>query len=401
VNDLLPPDDGTASTRSTGRPDVLLVGAFERDNFGDSLFLLLVERLLAPRSTAVASVLSSDATSTTGRVVPSLTAMLELRPWDVVWVVGGEVGGVSVDDALPMSLPEPLGSSYESMPLEDRRSFDRFLTGLDADAPAYLPVVPASPETPPTKVVLHSVGLTGMVDHVTGEPGRRFAEAVQSAAVVSVREEASFELCRSLDVDALLGPDLVHTLPLVAPDLGRRADDTRRVVFQMNRAMLEAQDVDELADALIAVCHELGAVPVLFPAGTARHHDSAESYRELQEVLVARAPELTSTVLETRDPMALAAAVASSALWIGSSLHGRIVSAAYGVPRISLPVEKVSAYATTWDPDMPYDVPVTDLVPAARAAVERADLPEAVAASSELTRRARDTFDAVCERIFR
>ena len=40
--------------------------------------------------------------------------------------------------------------------------------------------------------------------------------------------------------------------------------------------------------------------------------------------------------------MVLARLIANAYAWIGSSLHGRIISAAYGVPRVSLDKPKVN-----------------------------------------------------------
>ena len=53
---------------------------------------------------------------------------------------------------------------------------------------------------------------------------------------------------------------------------------------------------------------------------------------------------------------------------IGTSLHVRIVAAAYGVPRVSLAKPKPTRYARLWDPDMPFDVALEDLDAAVEAA---------------------------------
>src|SRR5690606_38014138 len=59
---------------------------------------------------------------------------------------------------------------------------------------------------------------------------------------------------------------------------------------------------------------------------------------------------------DRRRPYDLVDEIAGVGLWVGLSLHGRIISGAYGVPRVSFTKRKVDAYASTWDPDMPWGV---------------------------------------------
>ena len=60
---------------------------------------------------------------------------------------------------------------------------------------------------------------------------------------------------------------------------------------------------------------------------------------------------------------------------IATSLHARIVAAAYGVPRVSLAKPKPTRYARLWDPDMPFDVALEGLDAAVEAACARRSSP--------------------------
>ena len=92
---------------------------------------------------------------------------------------------------------------------------------------------------------------------------------------------------------------------------------------------------------------------------------------------------------------------------MGSSLHGRIVAAAFGRPHLNLrpPVAadrpgKVTAYADTWEParraaGVPAEVDVHDLAPALHAALA-VDAATLQAQADDLAARYRSGFEALC-----
>ena len=84
---------------------------------------------------------------------------------------------------------------------------------------------------------------------------------------------------------------------------------------------------------------------------------------------------------------------------VGTSLHVRIIAAAYGVPRVTLARWKPTQYARAWDPDMPFDVGLRELdgaVEAAIAAGRRSDVAERSAA---LAWRAHEHQAALARRV--
>ena len=100
-------------------------------------------------------------------------------------------------------------------------------------------------------------------------------------------------------------------------------------------------------------------------------------------------------MLEDRRPLALVDHIRRARVVIGTSLHVRIVAAAYGVPRVSLAKPKPTRYARLWDPDMPFDVALEQLDAAIAAALARAERPEAAEHAAGLSRAAHENLEAL------
>ena len=90
------------------RPRVLLVGAYERDNFGDLLFLLVTERYLEGADVVAAAPFAADMRALLGRRIPAYGPLLRDERFDAVWTVGGQVGRIDLERAFKLSAaPRP------------------------------------------------------------------------------------------------------------------------------------------------------------------------------------------------------------------------------------------------------------------------------------------------------
>src|SRR5215218_1336037 len=90
---------------------VLLVGAYERDNFGDLLFLLVTERYLV-----AAAPFSADMRALLGRHIPAYGPLLRDEAFDAIWTVGGQVGRVDLLRAYRMSASPEAWAAFEAAP---------------------------------------------------------------------------------------------------------------------------------------------------------------------------------------------------------------------------------------------------------------------------------------------
>lgn len=371
--------------RTTLNANVLLIGAYERDNFGDLLFYQLTREYLGDHNIVAGSIIGADMTSLLGTHVYPHNDLLASRAWDLIWVVGGEIGGVDAEGALAMSLDETEGRIFDAAGTEGKHVIARYLSGASAHSPAYLPVKSKFPLNAQTPLVINSVGLGNTLPADSARSGDSAVPAIRSAAAIVVRDAVSYDFAKSIGKESVLSPDMVHAISLQHPELASSAaEDDPYFIFQSSAHLIEEFGAEAIARSLARVATETGWRPAFFLAGTARHHDRKDQYDGIKSALEAIAPEVHPIDFGTRRPMKLASKIASSKLWIGTSLHGRIIASSFSLPRVSLTNLKVATYAATWDSDFPINIEFDGLSEAVSNARAASEVASNVAASREI-----------------
>ena len=123
-------------------PRVLLVGAYERDNLGDLLFLLVTEPYLAGCDVVAAAPFSADMTAQLDRRVPAYASLLQRERFDAIWTAGGQVGAIDVARAYRLSAPPRAYRRFVRASDRRRAAILRRATGGE------LPLSPTSPRRP-------------------------------------------------------------------------------------------------------------------------------------------------------------------------------------------------------------------------------------------------------------
>jgi hypothetical protein len=134
-------------------------------------------------------------------------------------------------------------------------------------------------------------------------------------------------------------------------------------------------------------------------AGTAPGHDSASRYGDIVRRITRLRPDADVGILRDRDPLTIVDQIRRARVAIGTSLHVRVIAAAYGVPRVSLARPKVTRYAQTWDAAMPYGVTLDRIDDAVDAALSLGGRAEARTHADELARRADAHLTTLAERV--
>lgn len=345
----------------------MLVGAYERENFGDLLFQRQTALFSKADEILTSAPTGADMTLLLGTRVQPYAPVLAAEKVDAIWVVGGEVGATSMTDALTMSLSPEDSEAFTKLTRQRQRELVLELTGRPWYASPYLPRALKSDASRP-RTIVNSVGIVGLKS-LRGRRRLEVERVLRTAAYLCVREARSAKLLRLSGIRHRVAPDLVHSLTTTDPVSAPANPDVALVQFKATSLGLEPA----------AIARALVDAPALrrfrirfFMAGSAPGHDSSELYESVAEHIRRLDPGRDVTVSDAYDPMDKVREIADAGLWIGTSLHGLIVSTAYAVPHVSLTLKKLSSYASTWSDPMPSGVQLTDLDAAVDAALEAA-----------------------------
>lgn len=359
--------------RGRVKKKILAIGAYERDNFGDLLFYQMLKSFLRNHDVIAGSIMYSDMRQTLGEKVLPYTHLLEQHPWDAVWVVGGEVGGVDIDMAYRMSLDQSNVDVYDRLSPAKKRLVQQTLSAGSVPEMAYLPELDRLKLEKRPRLIINSVGVSNISLMQDQAHRRRSNKVLRSATILSVRDEESSRYCERYDIPATLNPDVVHAIAKL-PEwkaLKKAKQTSRYVSFQISHHLLSSFGRNVVVDTLVELIRTLKMRVVLVAAGTAVHHDSYAEYQWVKALVQEKVGDGKIDILYSRQPSDIVATVINSSLWIGTSLHGRIIAGAFGVPRVSLQNQKVHRYATTWDDDYPSNVMIGDALVSAKLALDR------------------------------
>ncbi len=332
---------------------LVLFGACDRHNLGDLLFPHILAELLAPRAVVVAGLLARDLTPFGGHRVRAIGELLRECPGAPVIHAGGELLACDAWEAAVMLLPPEQApgviARYDGRP--ERFEWARQFLGCDDRAPYCL----GKSQFPQHGEVVF-LGVGGVdLDRRGAALREEVLAKLRTADWIGARDSLTFAHLSAAGIPATLMPDAaVLTAELFGERIRSRAEggEVAAACAAFPRGFVAVQFAAALGDdatlARIAaglLREAAGRGIVLFRAGAAPWHDDLDAYRRL----AARLPG--ARVFASLDIWDICALIASAAGFAGSSLHGRIVAQAFGVPVVEgiVPAgEKVAAYRDTW-----------------------------------------------------
>jgi hypothetical protein len=347
---------------------VVLFGAFDRHNLGDLLLAHVAAALLPGRELVFAGLAERDLRGVGGHWVHGLARLAAAWPSQPAHLVhvGGEILTCDAWQAAAMLLPPdeaPATIAYLADRPRQRQAWAGRRLGLSARAP----YVASRLKYPGLRKVIHA-GTGGVdLDRMAPALRREVLADLGCADAVAVRERRTQALLAAAGLDARLVPD---PAVMVAALLGERIRARAGVLAPLRDAwpggylavQFSADFGDDATLAQIAgqldeACAAANCGAVLFRAGAAPWHDDLAVLHRA----VARMRSGRAGVFESLDLWDLCALIAHSRAYCGSSLHGRIVALAFGLPRISLrrpgaAPGKQAAFAASWDDGLPVDV---------------------------------------------
>lgn len=370
----------TVPTRPEHDSYLALLGAYERDNFGDILFLKVCRKLLEPWPVVPLSLVSRNMHVEGAGTVVSASAWFDccqdtFLPKALI-VAGGEVLNCPVSNALSCDVDITRSKAFYKIDKKNKKKLGELLSWRAGDL-AYVPnsdkLLGVNKHA--ISFALNSVGGSSL--ETDSSCLTTLLQTIEQTKYISVRDAVTHKLLKGNGSEQALvdlNPDIVNTLRICyahevemafihAASLNPWLAEPYLLV-QGNDDYIRINSPQRIGEAIATTARALNLGVVFQPAGIAPGHDSFAMLDQLSQITQEYAGgNLCIHTQYNRNIWTQVGIIAKAACFVGTSLHGRIVASAYARPRVGLENEKVRIYASTWEElDLqPFDVPIEEL----------------------------------------
>ena len=340
---------------------ILIIGAFDRYNYGDLLFPLIIEKQLDTYGKNFQyeyfGLIKSDLSKEGGKPTLDLAAFYEQCNNSgqkvSIMVAGGEALGVTWN-SLYAALSKPFQKIHRhhvriSKVIDLNKIAQKLLKGKTT-----LPFVFDKTDFPGVKrVILNSLGGSG-ISKALFDRYTFMQSKLQKADYLAVRDMVTLDNLQQNNVKAHLFPDSAILMSKFYPNkvLEKsvtkpvkeyvKANKANYVFFQINKKTTAGKEA-LIAQELDRIYKDRNTMICLCPIGKALNHDDHEALKTVQSKL-----ESPSTYFDADNIWDIMYLIANSKAYVGTSLHGAITAMSYAVPHVGLVVEKLDAYLGTW-----------------------------------------------------
>ncbi|QGZ32065.1 polysaccharide pyruvyl transferase family protein [Stutzerimonas stutzeri] len=335
----------------TDRVNVIAYGAYDRHNYGDLLFAIVLKRYLEADgrfNVLVAATKKSDLSSYGALPTIPLKKALEAtrqQPKTMLVVAGGECLTAQWESIIGYLAPQAIYYPIKASPyLIGHRAFIR-LSRMFTSIPSDIPLVLGERDLPGYKVMYNSVG-GNEISRKKPLIHEAIKRNLKDCTYISVRDrETSAELDK-LGVEHSLVPDSAILISDIFPQDQTAAPG--HIVFHISDHHAKRR-IEAIAQQLTELNVNTGLKIALLTIGKAPGHSDDGPLDKLHSLLGdERAYRVDSGNIED-----IIRCIATSKLYCGTSLHGAITALAYAVPQIALlpqRVIKLSSFLETWVP---------------------------------------------------
>lgn len=344
--------------------DVLIIGAFDRYNYGDLLFPIILEKQLQTYGQDFRfqffGLVKSDLRPQGGIPTQALKEFYRQlsnpdRPVHVI-IAGGEALGVTWN-SLYAAL-NPLFQKINYRHKKINKLFDlNAATRLLLKGKTTLPfLLDKKVFTGIKSISLNSLGGWGL-NETTFSKFPELKPNLQQADYFAVRDEVTLQNVQKAGLEANLFPDsailmseffpMDHLESQVSPEVKSYVEVNRGnyAFVQINKKTTRGHE-KVIAKELDKVYKENNTQLCFCPIGKALDHDDHEALQNLGKLV-----DSPFTYFDADTIWDIMYLIAGSKCYIGTSLHGAITAMSYAVPHVGLKVEKLSAYLGTWGVD--------------------------------------------------
>lgn len=334
-----------------GKIDVIAYGAYDRHNYGDLLFAIVLKHYLEADGrfrVLNAATKQSDLSSFGALPTMALKEALEItreHPNTLLVVAGGECLTAQWESIIGYLAPQIAYYPIKASPyLIGHRQFIR-LSRAFTSIPSDLPLVLGERELPGYQVMYNSVG-GNEISRKQPLIHAAIERNLKDCSYISVRDrETSAELDK-LGIEHHLVPDSAVLISDIFPQQPEPAEPGH-IVFHISEHFSRRR-INDIAEQLTELSDSTGLKIALLTIGKAPGHSDDEPLDRLQSLLGERAYRVDSGHIQD-----IISCIATSRLYCGTSLHGAITALTYAVPQIALlprRVIKLSSFLETWAP---------------------------------------------------
>lgn len=340
---------------------ILIIGAFDRFNYGDLLFPIIIEQQLKtyghPLDIGYFGMIESDLSDLGGKPTQDIQAFYRAcnanNEKANIIVAGGEAIAVTWN-----SLLVALNERYRLI-RRYQHHLEKFIdlnkwAKRKLKGQTVLPFVFNKTDFKSVDHVLfNSLGGSEIPEQIfTKIEGLQ--QKLKNVDYFSVRDTITRKNLKNKGVETKLYPDsailmskfyaIEHLDELVNIDVRHfvALKKGKYVFFQINRNHAKQKE-EKIAALLNAIHHETGADICLCPIGKASNHNDDEALQLIFPHLDGDAQFFNDVTIW--DIMYL---IANAQCYIGTSLHGAITAMSYAVPYVGINVKKLNSYLGTW-----------------------------------------------------
>lgn len=348
---------------------ICIVGAFDRYNYGDILFPIIIERYIKENlkekyknySIEFYGLKESDLTSIKGIKTKSIKYLKEDIDDgnNIIIVAGGDVLPVRISFAFSDLIENKLLNKIISMTkrIIGNNKFEEILIKAYRIPSKFPWIVNNIDRSKNNKVYYNAVGAS-TIYKLPKEDLNTMKYLLKYADYISVRDKKS---CNNLNVIGIQ-PEVFPDSAIIMSQLYNNeffenniSYESKKFVeknldyicFQINKSSFD-RNKQEVIKQLKKLKNQTSKKILLLPIGKANNHNDLDALREIK--IEINSDYYLPENLNIYDIMYL---ISKASLFIGTSLHGNITALSYGVPHLGIDksIEKLDSFLKTWDID--------------------------------------------------
>lgn len=346
---------------------ICIVGAFDRYNYGDILFPIIIEKYINSKlkeefkdfNIEYYGLKNSDLTDIKGVKTKSIQSLKDdvKDGNNIIIVAGGDVLPVRIYYAFS-DLIENNFINYSIKLLKKifgTLIFDKLLIKYYNISSKFPWIIKNNEGTIKNYVYYNAVGASSIYK-LPEQDLIVMKKLLLQSDYISVRDAKSQQNLKKIGVDSLIYPDSAIIMSNLFSEKYLIKNTSRNVkeyitnnseyiCIQMNMYSLKGNE-DKVLDEINKFINKTNYKLVLLPIGKANNHNDLDALKIIKEKL-----KIDSYLPEDLNIYDIMYLIAKSKLFIGTSLHGNITALSFGVPHLGLnkKIEKLDYFLKSWD----------------------------------------------------